>query len=171
MAETETPAGRRPSTSAIEMNEIVLPVHANNIGTAFGGVIMSWIDVCAAMAATRHARHTVVTASMDAVDFIAPVHVGDHVCLKAMVNAVGRTSMEVGVRVEAEEPLSGRRVHAVSAYLTFVALDAAGDPTPVPPLVTETPEERLRMDEAGARRTKRLELAAERRRLAHEQAQ
>ncbi|MEE2779361.1 MAG: acyl-CoA thioesterase [Myxococcota bacterium] len=162
----ETPPGRRPSSSSVEMNQIVLPVHANSIGTAFGGVIMSWIDVCAAMAATRHARRVVVTASMDAVDFMEPVHVGDHVCLRSVVNAVGRSSMEVGVRVEAEDPLTGRRVHAVSAYLTFVAIDDAGTPTPVPPLEPETTGERLRMEEAAVRRTKRLELAAERSRLA-----
>lgn len=166
---SETPTGRPPSLSVVEMNEIVLPIHANSIGTAFGGVIMSWIDVCAAMSATRHARKVVVTASMDAVDFMAPVHLGDHVCLRSVVNAVGRSSMEVGVRVEAENPLAGKRVHAVSAYLTFVAIDDNGVPTPVPPLVPETPRERLRMEEAGARRTKRLELAAERSRLAQNQ--
>ena len=161
--------GRPPSVSSVEMNEIVLPVHANAMGTAFGGVIMSWIDICAAMSAARHARKTVVTASMDAVDFIAPVHVGNHVCLKAIVNAVGRTSMEVGVRVEANNPLTGDVRHAVSAYLTFVAIDEGGRPVPVAPLNPETPEERLRVTEAEARRALRLQLASERKRLAEAQ--
>lgn len=163
--------GRPPSVSAVEMNELVLPGHANALGTVFGGTVMGWVDICAAMAAQRHARKIVVTAAIDAVDFFAPVRVGYVVNLKAMVNYVGRTSMEVGVRVESEDPLSGERVHTMSAYLTFVAIDADGQPSPVTPLVPETPEERLRHAEAQARRRQRLALAGERRRLAEAQGE
>ena len=155
-----------PSMTAIEMNELVLPQHSNNVGTAFGGVILSWIDICAAMAAQRHARKACVTASMDQVDFIAGIRQGHVVNLKAIVNDVGRTSMEIGVRVEVEDPLTGIRVHAASAYVTFVAIDEHGKPTPVPALTCETNAERLRQQEARARREQRLKLAKERRRLA-----
>lgn len=162
--------GKSPSVSRIEMNEIVLPTHANTLGNVFGGVIMSWVDLCAAMSAQRHARKVVVTASMDAVDFIAPIRVGHVVNLKAIVNYVGRTSMEVGVRVESEDPLTGTRVHAMSAYLTFVALGTDGRPTPVPPLLPATSEETLRFEEARVRRQQRLDLAETRRALAQEHA-
>ena len=155
-----------PSASMVEMNELILPQHANNLGTAFGGTIMSWIDVCAAMAASRHARCTVVTASMDQLDFIAAIRKGWLVNLKGMVNYVGRRSMEVGVRVEAEDMMTGRRVHAASAYLTFVALGEDGQPTKVRPLAIESDAERLREREAIARRQKRLTLAAERKEIA-----
>jgi acyl-CoA hydrolase len=165
MVESE---GRAPSVSAVEMHELVLPGHANALGTAFGGTVMGWVDICAAMAAQRHARKIVVTAAIDAVDFFAPIRVGHVVNLKAMVNYVGRTSMEVGVRVESEDPLTGERVHTMSAYLTFVAIDAEGRPCEVTPLSPEAPEERLRHAEAQARRRQRLALAGERRRLAAE---
>lgn len=158
---TSTPTG-----TAIEMNELVLPQHTNALGTVFGGVIMSWIDVCAAIAAQRHSRSVVVTASMDQLDFLAPIQLGYLVNLKAMVNYVGRTSMEVGVRVEAEETQSGRRVHAASSYLTFVAIDADGKSREVPPLRLETEQETLRFKEGRARREKRLSLARVRQRLA-----
>jgi acyl-CoA hydrolase len=127
---------------------------------------MSWIDICAAMAAQRHARATVVTASMDQLDFIAAVQTGHLVNLKARVNFVGRTSMEVGVRVESEDPRVGDRTHTASSYLTFVALDDAGRPQVVRPLILESAADRLRWEEAKARRAKRLELAAERSSLA-----
>ncbi|MEZ4264811.1 MAG: acyl-CoA thioesterase [Myxococcota bacterium] len=160
--------GRAPSVSAVEMHELVLPGHANALGTAFGGTVMGWVDICAAMAAQRHARKIVVTAAIDAVDFFAPIRVGHVVNLKAMVNFVGRTSMEVGVRVESEDPLTGERVHTMSAYLTFVAIDADGRPCVVTPLSPETADERLRYAEAQARRRQRLALAGERRRLAEQ---
>ena len=109
-----------PRASAVEMNELVLPTYANALGTVFGGQIMAWIDVCAALAAMRHARTQCVTASMDALDFIAPIEVGHVVNLRAMVNYVGRTSMEVGVRVEAGDPISPHYTHAVSyTHLTL----------------------------------------------------
>jgi len=163
MAANDTPG--RPSDSAIEMNELVLPTHTNALGTIFGGQIMAWIDICAGMCAMRHARAQCVTASMDALDFIAPAHTGELVNLKGMVNYVGRTSLEVGVRVEAEDPRTGDRRHTASAYLTFVAIDPDGTPIPVRRLEPSTPEERLRYEEAEARRQQRLALARERSRL------
>jgi acyl-CoA hydrolase len=166
--DSRDPDGAAPSSSTVEMNELLLPQHTNGLGTAFGGVIMSWIDICAAMAAQRHARSVVVTASMDQLDFLAPIKSGQLVNLRAMVNYVHRTSMEVGVRIEAEDTLTGDRVHAASAYLTFVALDSDGQPRKVAPLTPETRAERLRWQEAQARREKRLALARERLRLARE---
>jgi acyl-CoA hydrolase len=157
-----------PSLSRVEMNQLVLPPHTNSLGTVFGGTIMGWIDICAAMSAQRHAREVVVTASMDQLDFRAPIKGGQLVNLCATVNFVGRTSMEVGVRVEAEDTISGARVHAASAYLTFVAIDDDGKPIAVRPLQPRTPAEKLRYKEGRARREQRLRLAAERRRLAAE---
>jgi acyl-CoA hydrolase len=154
-----------PAGSAVEMNQLVLPPHANALGSVFGGQIMAWIDICAALAAMKHARRSCVTASMDALDFRLPIRVGNVVNLKAMVNYVGRTSMEVGVRVEAGDPTAGELAHAASAYLTFVALDDEGRPTRVRPLAPRTPEERLRCEEAAVRREQRLRVARERRRL------
>lgn len=152
-----------PRGSAVEMNQLVLPTHANALGSVFGGQIMAWIDICGALAAMKHARRSCVTASMDALDFVTPVRVGDVVNLRAMVNYVGRTSMEVGVRVEAGDPTAGVLRHAASSYLTFVALDEAGRPTAVRALSPETPEERLRFEEAAVRREQRLALAKTRR--------
>jgi acyl-CoA hydrolase len=155
-----------PAATQVEMNQLVLPQHTNSLGTVFGGTIMGWIDICAAMSAQRHARAVVVTASMDQLDFLAPIRAGQLVNLRATVNYVGRTSMEVGVRVEAEDTLTGQRVHAASSYLTFVAIDADGKPSPVRPLAPATPTERLRWEDAQARRKQRLELARVRRKLA-----
>lgn len=162
------PSGGTPLASAVEMNQLVLPTHANALGTVFGGQIMAWIDICAALAAMKHARRSCVTASMDALNFILPVKVGDVVNLKAMVNYVGRTSMEVGVRVEAGDPTAESLHHAASAYLTFVALGEDGRPQPVRPLLMTTKAERLRAEEAAVRRQQRLTLATERRRLGAE---
>lgn len=159
------PTEGSPSASAIEMNELVLPSHANALGSVFGGQIMAWIDICAALAAMRHARTQCVTASMDALDFLLPIQVGHVVNLRAMVNHVGRTSLEVGVRVEAGDPASATLSHVASAYLTFVALDGERRPTAVRPLVIETAQERLRESEARARREQRLALARARREL------
>ncbi len=143
--------------SYVEMTEIVLPSHTNPLGTAFGGQIMAWIDICAGIAAQRHARQIVVTASMDDLHFRAPIYQGEVVVLKAQVNRSFHTSMEVGVRVEAENPLTGERRHCSSAYLTFVALDAEGNRVPIPPLVPETEDEKRRYEEAAERRRYRLE--------------
>lgn len=135
----------------------MMPQHANNLGHVFGGVIMAMMDTTAAVAAIRHARSTCVTASIDRVDFREPIHLGDLVVMKASVNYVGRTSMEVGVRVEAEDMLSGRRRHTNSCYLTFVAVDRNGRPLEVAAVRPETPDEIRRFNAAVDRRRRRLE--------------
>jgi acyl-CoA hydrolase len=143
----------------------MMPHHANNLGHVFGGVMLSMMDKTAAVAAFRHCRLNVVTASIDRVDFREPIHVGDLVVMKASVNYVGRTSMEVGVRVEAEELLTGRRRHTNSCYLTFVAVDRNGRPIEVPGILAETPDEVRRFQSAEQRRQVRLaEREAERKR-------
>ncbi len=134
-----------------------MPQHANNLGHVFGGVVLGLVDKVAAVSAYRHARLNCVTASIDRVDFRAPVFVGDLVILKASVNYVGRTSMEVGVRVETENLLTGRRRHTNSCYLTFVAVDRDGRPVEIPDLKPETTEELRRHSAAGDRRRRRLE--------------
>jgi len=148
---------KRAADSAVEMTEIVLPSHANALGTVFGGQVAAWIDVAAGVAAMRHARNIAVTASMDDLHFVAPVHVGEILILRAQVNRAFNTSLEVGVRVEAENPLTGQRRHTATAYLTFVALDAQGDPVPAPPLLPETEDEQRRYQQAEQRRVWRLE--------------
>ncbi len=140
-----------------ETSELMMPQHANNLGHVFGGVILSMMDKAAAIAAIRHARRSVVTASIDRVDFREPVRVGDLVIMHASVNYVGRSSMEVGVRVEAEDLLTGNRRHTNSCYLTFVAIDQNGRPVEVPLLMPETPEEERRYEAAQERRRRRLE--------------
>lgn len=141
------------------MTEIVLPSHANALGTIFGGTIMSWIDIAGAIAAGRHARRVVVTASIDALGFVAPVKVGHVVHIRASVNYAGRTSMEVGVRVDSENQLTGALSHTVTAYMTFVALDDNGRPVAVAPVLPETPEEKRRYEQAQKRRQSRIQLA------------
>src|SRR5438046_10736899 len=139
-----------------ESSELMMPQDANNLGHIFGGVILSLMDKTAAISAFRHSRASVVTASIDRVDFREPIHLGDLVVMKASVNYVGRTSMEVGVRVEAEELLSGRRRHTNSCYLTFVAVDRNGRPIRIPGVVPETPDELRRFHAAEQRRKVRL---------------
>jgi acyl-CoA hydrolase len=148
---------RTPRESQHETSELMMPQDANVLGHVFGGVILSMMDKAAAVAAFRHARSSCVTVSIDRVDFREPIHVGDLVVMKASVNFVGRTSMEVGVRVEAEELTTGRRRHTNSCYLTFVAVDRNGRPLEVPPLAPETPDECRRHEAAAARRRRRLE--------------
>lgn len=138
------------------MTELVLPSHTNALGSVFGGVIMSWIDIAAAIAAQRHAQRPVVTASIDALNFIAPAYVGWVVNLKASVNYVSKTSMEIGVRADAENPIEGKKHHIASAYVTFVALDNYGKPMAVRPLKAETDTEKRRMAAAEKRRAHRL---------------
>ena len=140
-----------------ETSEIMMPQHANNLGHVFGGVILSMMDRTSAVAAIRHARNDCVTVSVDRVDFREPIHLGDLVVMKASVNFVGRTSMEVGVRIEAENLLTGVRRHTNSCYLTFVAIDDNGRPIEVPPLLPETDGERRRHSAARDRRRRRLE--------------
>ena len=140
-----------------ETSEIMMPQHANNLGHVFGGVVLAMMDKAAAVAAIRHARTTCVTASIDRVDFREPIHVGDLLVMRASVNYVGRSSMEVGVRVEAENMQTGQRRHTNSCYLTFVAVDVAGRPVEVPELRPETPDELRRHAAASERRRRRLE--------------
>ncbi|MCO4748239.1 MAG: acyl-CoA thioesterase [Proteobacteria bacterium] len=145
-----------PSATRTEMTWIVMPGQTNALGTVFGGEVMAWIDVCAAVAAQRFARGAVVTASMDSLLFRAPIRTGEIAVLQATVNWAGRTSMEVGVRVESEDPNTGTRTHTSTAYLTFVALDEHGNKRPVPKLVCETEAERRRCADAEIRRARRL---------------
>ena len=143
--------------SHVEMIELVLPTHTNALGTAFGGQIMAWIDVCAGIAAARHARRVAVTVSMDDLHFRAPIYLGEVAILKAQVNRSWHTSMEVGVKVEAENTLTGERRHCSSAYLTFVALDEHGRRVAIPELTPESEDEQRRYFEAEERRNIRLE--------------
>src|SRR5690349_20751686 len=150
-------AAKTVKESQHETSELMMPQDANNLGHIFGGVILSMMDKTAAIAAFRHSRASVVTASIDRVDFREPIHLGDLVVMKASVNYAGRTSMEVGVRVEAEELLTGRRRHTNSCYLTFVAVDRNGRPIDVPGVTPETPDEIRRYQAAQERRRRRLE--------------
>ncbi|MFZ1036337.1 MAG: acyl-CoA thioesterase [Smithella sp.] len=148
--------GKRIHESAVIIAQLMNPKDANPAGNVHGGVIMKLIDNAAGCAAVRHSRSNVVTASIDRLDFYNPVFVGDLVTLKASLNFVGKTSMELGVRVEAETLITGYRRHTASAYLTFVALDSNGRPSPISPLVLETDEEKRRNKEAKERRIIRL---------------
>lgn len=149
-----------PDVTQTEMTWIVMPGQANALGSVFGGQVMAWVDVCAAVAAQRFARTNVVTAAMDSLTFLAPVRQGDIVVVRGMVNWAGRSSMEVGVRVEREDPRTGVRQRTSTAYLTFVALGDDGRPTTVPVLTPHTDEHRRRWDEACVRRKLRLEAKA-----------
>ena len=150
--------GKRPGDSAVESRYILMPDQANPHGTAFGGVIMAWIDMIASMAAQRHCGKEVVTASIDTLSFKEPVNVGDHVVLKASVNYVGRTSVEVGVRVIREDPYSGEQTIATTAHLTFVALGEDRRPCEVAKVLPETDEEKRRYENAKLRVKARKEL-------------
>ena len=134
-----------------------MPQHANNLGHVFGGVILSMLDRVAAVAAIRHARQNCVTVSVDRVDFREPIRLGDLVVMRASVNYVGRTSMEVGVRVEAENLMTGERRHTNSCYVTFVAIDKNHRPVRIPPVEPETEDEKRRYLAAQERRRRRLE--------------
>jgi len=163
MAEAElTPRPVRDSQS--EMAEIVLPNDANPLGALLGGRLMHWIDLAGAMAAHRHSRNHVVTASVGHIDFLVPVRVGDLVILRSSVNRVFHTSMEVGVKVYVENYIADTAKHVASAHLTFVAIDASGKRVPVPAVIPETEEQRRRYDDAGRRREiRRAELERRRR--------
>ncbi len=141
---------RAGSESVVEMTQLLLPGDANALGAAFGGSVMGWIDIAAAVSAQRHARQQVVTASMDELHFHAPIKIGFQVILRARVMAAFRSSMEVGVTVHAEDPLTGERELTTSALLTFVALDRAGSKLPVPPLLQASDDERLAGRAGGA---------------------
>jgi acyl-CoA hydrolase len=148
--------------SISEMTEIVLPNDANPLNALLGGRLMHWIDLAGAMAAHRHSRTYVVTASIDHMDFLVPVRVGDFVVLRSSVNRVYHTSMEVGVKVWVEDYRSQENRHVSSAYLTFVAIDAAGNKVVVPPVVPETENEKRRYEDAAHRREIRRKESARR---------
>jgi len=146
-----TEKGKTPGESAVETRYLVMPQQANPQGTAFGGAIVGWIDMTAAMAAQRHCGREVVTAGIDSLVFRHPIRIGDHVMLKAAVNYVSRSSMEVGVQVIREDPYSGQQLLATTAHLTLVALDENKRPAPAPPLVPQTPAEKQRYESARLR--------------------
>lgn len=149
-----------PEASRCVMTQIVMPGHTNGeSGVLFGGVMMQWIDVCAGVAAIRHAGGAAVTASIDRLDFMDPVRLGDIVVLRAQVNYVSRTSMEVGCRVETEHPTTRERRYTTKAYLTFVAIDEHGKPRHAPALSLVTDDDRRRFADAQRRRIERLRAA------------
>ena len=150
--------GKKPGYSVVESRYLLMPHQANPYGTAFGGVIIAWIDMIASMAAQRHCGKEVVTASIDSLSFKEPIRVGDHVVLKASVNYVGRTSMEVGVRVIREDPYSTKQIIATKAHLTFVALGKDKHPCPVAPILPETADEKRRYENAKIRVQARKDL-------------
>jgi acyl-CoA hydrolase len=148
--------GKPARESRAEMVEVVLPNDANLLGNILGGRVMHLIDIAAAIAAHRHSRSHVVTASVDYLDFRNPIRVGELIILKSNVNRVFTSSMEVGVKVFSENVLTGERKHTSTAYVTFVAVDEEGKPRPAPPLILETAADRRRYREAGERRRIRL---------------
>ena len=155
---------RRVSDSATEMLQLVLPHEANVHGSVLGGTVMHWIDLAAAVTANRHSRRPVVTAAIDEMSFLAPIRVGQFALLKARMTMVDKSSMEIRVDVESEDALTGERRHTSTAYVTFVALDpVTSRPTPVPPLILESDEEKAENERAHERRRLRLE-----RRKAHQ---
>jgi acyl-CoA hydrolase len=150
------------AASHTQMTEIVLPNDTNTYGRALGGTVLHWMDVCGAVAAMRFAREKVVTASMDHVDFLAPIDLGEVASVEAYVFAAGRTSVDVRVEVDAEDPVTGEVRETTTSFLTFVALDGEGAPTPVPDLTCPTDAERDRRDEARAERSAQAEALIER---------
>ena len=153
---SELTSAKLASSSRVEMMQFVLPGYANSFGNAFGGRVMQWIDLAAAMAAMRHTRMPVVTAAIDQLAFHAPVRVGQIAVLGARINAVFGSSMEIEVTVEAEDPRSGEKRLCCDAFVTFVALGPDGRPGKAPLLLTETEEEARRAQEAAARRAARV---------------
>jgi acyl-CoA hydrolase len=148
--------GRPVRESVAEYAELALPNDANGLGNVLGGKVMHLVDLAAAISAIRHARRPTVTASVDSLQFLHPVHIGELIVLRASVNRVFHTSLEVGVRVITEKLITGERTHTCSAYLTFVALDENGKPTPIAPVIPETEDEKRRYRQAGERRENRL---------------
>lgn len=142
--------------SHVIMHELILPNDTNNLGTIFGGKVMQYMDLCAAMSAYKFARTAVVTASVDRLDFLAPARVGDMLILKSSINYSHNTSMEVGVRIDAENVKTGKRRHTASAYLTFVSLDENGKPQKVNPIIPESNDEKRRYEEGKERHLQRI---------------
>jgi acyl-CoA hydrolase len=155
--------GRPVRESISEYSEFALPGDSNTLGHVLGGKVMHLVDLAGALAALRHTRRSVVTASIDSMNFLHPIHIGNLIVLRSSVNRVFTTSLEVGVRVEVEDLRSGGRRHTSSAYLTFVALDDNGRPVPVAPVIPETEDEIRRWHGAEERRRYRLELRDKRR--------
>ena len=150
--------GKPVHESAAEYSELALPNDSNGWGNVLGGKVMHLVDLAGAISAMRHARRPVVTASVDSLQFLHPVHIGELIVLRASVNRVFHSSMEVGVRVVTERLTTGEQRHTCSAYLTFVALDENGRPVPIPQAIPETEDEKRRYRQAGERREHRLEL-------------
>ena len=148
--------GKPVRESASEYSELTLPNDANGFGNVLGGKVMHLVDLAAAMAGMRHARKVIVTASVDSLHFLHPVHIGELILLRSSVNRVFRSSMEIGVKVMTEKLLTGERLHTCSAYLTFVAIDQAGRAIAIPAAIPETDDEIRRYREAGERREYRL---------------
>lgn len=148
-----------PRESRVEMTQIVMPFHTNYNNSLFGGQVVQWIDICAAVSAMRHSGGKAVTASIDRLDFLSPVMMGDIVILRSMVNFTSRTSMEIGCRVESEDPVSGERRYTTKAYLTFVAIDDEHKPRAITPLKLETDEDKRRFADGRKRREDRLRAA------------
>ncbi len=148
--------GKPVRESVSEYSELALPIDANPLGNLLGGKVMHLVDLAGSLAAVRHSRRPCVTASIDHMSFLYPVHIGQLIVLKSSVNRVFHTSMEVGVKVFVEDMTTGEVKHTSLAYLTFVALDAQGRPTRIPPVIPETPDEIRRYEEAARRRELRL---------------
>ena len=148
--------------SISEYSELALPNDANGLGNVLGGKVMHLVDLAGALAAMRHARTPVVTASIDYMNFLHPVRIGQLILLRSSVNRVFRTSMEVGVKVWVENLMTGLRLHTSSAYLTFVAIDREGNRVPVPAVIPETDDEKRRYEDAARRRQYRLEMRTKR---------
>lgn len=156
MQEDPVPRRHTVRASQVEMTELVLPNDTNQLGNLLGGRLMHWMDIAMAIAAARHSGLVCVTASVDEINFLHPIRLGQVVILRASVNRVFRTSMEVGVKVFCEDVKNGRRTHTNSAYMTFVGLNAEGRPTPSAQVIPETEEQQRRFDRALHRRNHRL---------------
>jgi uncharacterized protein (TIGR00369 family) len=154
-------AKKRVKDSQIELSQLMMPEHANPLGNIHGGFIMKLVDEAGGLCAMRHAQRPAVTVAIDSMTFLSPINVGHLVILQASLNYVGRTSMEIGVKVVAENPITGERVHTNSAYVVYVALDDHGQPTEVPGLLLETEEEQRRWAAGKARQAHRLSQQAE----------
>ena len=152
---------KKVSNSTIIMTELVLPQHTNQLGNLLGGQLMHWMDICAALASSKHAGRICVTASVDTINFHHPIKLGDAVTIKASVNRVFSTSMEVGVSVFAENFTKGNKRHTNSAYLTFVGLNSEGKPAKSNSIIPESDDEKRRYDDALLRRARRLNLSNE----------
>jgi uncharacterized protein (TIGR00369 family) len=143
--------------SRITLSQLMHPEHTNLLGNVHGGWIMKLVDEAGALACMRHAQRKVVTVTIDSMDFRQPIRIGDVVILNAEVSYTGRTSMEVTVEVHAENPITGEQTHTNTAFLVYVALDDSGRPTPVPPLLAETEEEKQKLEEGQVRQQQRLQ--------------